>query len=497
MGSLVCNEGRLRRMLKGGAATAAVVCMIGLSGLPAYAAPATDLPIDSASAFEGATVFLAGVVPAITYPVDGVVFYHVPSIGGTGEAGSTVTIADGSGTVICSVPVDEFGYFYCEGTQLLPAGSSSLTVTATSLDGTTTVGNTVQVLADYEIDVSYPEPGSLLSSMPTFSGKALHGVEVQMVTGAGMPVCTTMSDEWGFYECIPTVPLPVGPLTLAPSMKVVEGSVVVEDPVTWTVIAEPVISSPVHSDVVGDLPVFVGTGTPGADISVMHGRSGLAICSAKVGLDGMFSCTAGRRIQVGGLDVFPELSANGVGSVRGPMITITVAVTPIIVSPSNADVVTGAVEISGTAGIYTNLAILDGNGNTVCSAETDLDGKFSCVANPVLGIGKHTLTPVQTSRADGSTITGSGIEMTVTADGVAPGTPVTSTPVTSTPEASTPATTRAPETTDPATANAVTTTRRLAATGANSTAQLAVVGGLLLLLGAASLLPRFRRRTHG
>ncbi|MDD0857086.1 LPXTG cell wall anchor domain-containing protein [Arthrobacter alpinus] len=51
--------------------------------------------------------------------------------------------------------------------------------------------------------------------------------------------------------------------------------------------------------------------------------------------------------------------------------------------------------------------------------------------------------------------------------------------------------------TNPATVNAMANTQQLAATGASGTILLAVVGGALLLLGGASFLAKFRRRTRG
>lgn len=428
--------------------------------------------------------------PAITNPVNVSQIHDVPAIDGTGTPGSTATVADGTGAIICSASVDEFGHFSCTGTQRLTVGEHELTVTTTSPDGTRTVGNTVLIQAVYYPNLSFPEPGSMISTQPGFSGQALPGVDVTLFDAAGVPVCTALSDEWGAYGCSPTEPLPLGPLTLTPSMTV-SGGVVAGDSVNWTVIAAPVITSPANGSTVGDLPEFIGTGEPGVDIDILGGRSGLSFCSSVVRDDGTFSCVPKLRFLVGTADFFPAISKNRGNQVAGDMFTITVAVTPVIVSPRNDDVIAGAVEISGTAGFFTTVAILDDNGNTVCSAEPDREGTFSCVANPGLSVGKHTLTPVQTSKSDGSIITGAGIEVSVNADGVVPSAPGP------TVSAVIETVTSAPTATSPPTAKSTATTQQLAATGATGTIWLAVVGGALLLLGGASLLTRFRRRTHG
>ncbi|ALV44487.1 hypothetical protein MB46_02080 [Arthrobacter alpinus] len=439
--------------------------MAGAVALPAAAAP--------------------GATPTITYPLGGEVFHGVPTIGGTGEPGSTASITDGNGSSICSVPVGEYGYFSCTGTQLLPAGTSNLTVTTTTLDGTPTVGTTVQVQAKYSIALGNPVAGSLISSTQAFSGTALPGVQVQMVTVAGIPMCTTVSDEWGNYQCIPTVPFSVGPLTLAPSMTVVEGSVVVGDPVAWTVIADPMITSPANGGVVGDLPVFTGTAHPESDIAIVHGRSGAVLCSAKVGTSGNFNCPVTRRLPVGGLEVFPATVTDGGRWVMGAMATFAVEVTPMIVRPANGSIVPAIPTIEGTAGAYSSVAVLDGNGKTLCTVKADENGAFSCVPTEALTSGSHSLLPVQTGFV-GDVVRGAAIHVTV------PGTAVEETGPT-TPAVTTAAVSVVKE------ANAISdigATHQLAATGASGLLLPLAVGGGLLLLGSAALVPMFRRRTR-
>lgn len=302
-----------RRVWAGLAIAALFTSLAGVAALPASAAEQQ--------------------APVITNPFDGVVIHDVPSIDGTGEPGSTATITDGAGATVCSAPIDEFGTFSCAGTQLLPAGPNTLTVTATSPDGTSTVGNTVTVEAVLAISMSYPEPGSLVSTEPSFSGVALPNVDVQLLTAAGLPVCTTISDEWGTFECLPTEALPLGQLTLTPAMTVL-GSVVMGDPVSWTVIAAPVILTPATGATVGTLPVFSGTAEPGTDIAIMHGRSGAVLCSAKVAQDGTYTCSVERPVMLGELLAFPMTSANGVGAVPGALITVTIAATQETPIPS-------------------------------------------------------------------------------------------------------------------------------------------------------------------
>lgn len=459
----------LRNIRRAGASLAVATLLASLAGVAALPAAADP-----------------GQVPAITDPFDGVVFHDVPTISGTGEPGSTASIADGNGTPVCSAPIDDFGNFQCTGTELLPAGPNELTVTATTPDGASTVGNTVQVTAEYFPNVSDPVAGALISTRPAFSGRALPGVQVQMVTADGTAVCTTVSDEWGSFQCFPSEAFPEGPLTLAPSMTTGEGATVVGDAATWTVIAAPVITSPANGAVVGDLPVFSGKAHPDTDVTILHARSGAALCTAKVGADGTFSCPMARKLMVGTVEVAPVTSANGVGSVMGTAITLAVQVSPVIVRPATGGFVAALAVIEGTAGAFSTVAVVDGNGKTVCTARADENGAFGCVATAALSAGKHTLTPVQTS-FDGVPFRGAAVHVTV--PGTVPGEVVPTTPATTAPATSTAAV--------PTVNAAGGSTQQLANTGVATTALPVAVAALLLLLGGAALAAGFRRRTHG
>ncbi len=440
MGSLVCNERRFKRIVMGAAATLAMVAMVGLSGVSAFAAPSTDLSAETASATEGATT---------------------PS---TDLSAETASATEGATTPSTDLSAETASA--TEGATTLPAGD---------------------VLPAF----MGPTDGDVITVDQSFFGGGFPGQVVSIFYSDGRPLCSVTVDDTWTFECVPDAPLSLGPLSLTAEVINRDETVVVTGPYSFIVTGRPTLSSPADGSTVGDLPEFIGTGEPGVDIDILGGRSGLSVCSSVVRDDGTFSCVPKLRFLVGTADFFPAISKNREQQIAGDMLTITVAVTPVIVSPINDDVVAGAVEISGTAGVFATVAILDGNGKTVCSAESDRDGTFSCVANPALSVGKHTLTPVQTSKSDGSIITGAGIEVSVNADGVVPSAPgPTRSAVIET-------VTSAPTATSPATAKSTATTQQLAATGATGTIWLAVVGGALLLLGGASLLTRFRRRTHG
>lgn len=485
MSIFVIREGRLRRSVGGTAAV--LLCLLGLSALPANAEPVGEIAA------------ISDQVPVITNPMDSTTIHDIPIIDGTGEPNSTAVITDSSGFEVCSGVVSDVGYFSCSGTQLLPAGYPTLTVTTTSANGST-VGNTVRIYTVYYPAVTWPEAGALISSSQSFSGTALPGVQVQMLAADGRAVCTTTGDEWGNFNCMPERPLPHGAVALSPSMTGADGGVVTREAMNWTVIAAPVITSPADGSITGDRPVFSGTGHPGADISIVQGRSGLPMCTTKAEADGTFSCLMDRPLMVGSLEVFPSVSANGVGSVAGKMITFAVEVSPTILRPAQEGVVPEFPVIEGTAGARSDVAIVDERGTTICSTVADEMGIFGCaVVDAALSPGAHTLTPVQTSFA-GIVVRGAAISVTVpgTVPGVTPSASpspsTTSSPsATSTPPATQTQTTAA---TRPSTVPTSGTTRALAATGATGTTPILLVGGLLILLGAAVVVARIRRRSR-
>ncbi|WP_449372094.1 hypothetical protein [Arthrobacter psychrolactophilus] len=185
MGIFVIRERRLGHTVGGTAAV--MLCLLGLSALPANAEPVGEIAAATADQ-----------VPVMTNPMDGTTIHDIPVIHGTGEPNSTAVITDNSGAEVCTAVVSEVGYFSCSGTKLLPAGYPELTVTTTSANGST-VGNTVQIFTQYYPDVTWPEAGALISSTQSFSGTALPNVEVQMLAADGRAVCTTTSDEWGNF----------------------------------------------------------------------------------------------------------------------------------------------------------------------------------------------------------------------------------------------------------------------------------------------------------
>ncbi|MDT0592035.1 Ig-like domain-containing protein, partial [Halomonas sp. PAR8] len=129
-----------------------------------------------------------------------------PTLSGTAEAGSTVTILDG-GTVLDSVEADGSGNWSFTPTDPLGEGSHSLTVTATD-----PAGNTSEPSAAFElnVDISAPDaPDINPTDGSVISGTAEPGSTIELdVDGDGTSDLTTTADETtGDWSVAPDSPL--------------------------------------------------------------------------------------------------------------------------------------------------------------------------------------------------------------------------------------------------------------------------------------------------
>jgi LPXTG-motif cell wall-anchored protein len=455
---------------------ALAVAMMGFAALPAQAAPAAPI---------------APVAPAFIAPAAGDIISGPPMISGTGEPGSLVEVTEQSGQQVCTAAVDGAGQFACTGAASLPPGPNVLSLTATNSDSSTTVGGTVAVTVEPPPPpFMNPRDGDLITPTQAFEGGGFTGDTLRILDSANQPICSVIVDSSGLFSCVPTAPLPLGRITVTAELTKAYGAVEVTGPYSFTVVAgPPTITSPGSGAIVGDLPVFTGTGMPGAILEIIHGRSGATVCSTTIAADGSYTCTPQHRFLVGTMDYFPAMSANGTGlsGVRGDLVNITVAVTPVISKPADGGYTVGRAVIEGSAGIFSTVSILDGGTTSVCTTKSDADGKFSCTASPALTPGLHHLTPVQTN-IDGSVVTGASVAVTVAVTGAATSTAPA-------PTASLPAAVHAVS--DPGVDVQAADTEELAATGASGVVPAGAVGGLLLLGGAGSLLLARRRRSSG
>jgi hypothetical protein len=158
-------------------------------------------------------------VPVITGPVSG---SHLPTltptISGTGEAGSTITVREGD-TVVCTATVLPNGMWNCTPSTPMTAGPHTVTAIATSSEGGTSAPSnsttfTLDVTPPAAPVITGPAPGSSTTdTTPDIRGTAEAGTTVTVREGTTV-VCTATVAANGTWTCTPTTPLAQGPHTL-------------------------------------------------------------------------------------------------------------------------------------------------------------------------------------------------------------------------------------------------------------------------------------------
>lgn len=136
-----------------------------------------------------------------------------PTVSGTAEAGSTVTVKDGS-TTVCTATANGLGAWSCTLGTALSAGSHSITATATDPAGNSSSASaansiTVDLTAPITPIISSPTSGSTTTDLPTISGTAEAGSTVTVKDGSTV-LCTAVADTSGNWSCTPTLPLSEG-----------------------------------------------------------------------------------------------------------------------------------------------------------------------------------------------------------------------------------------------------------------------------------------------
>ncbi|MGL6047647.1 MAG: beta strand repeat-containing protein, partial [Vogesella sp.] len=217
---------------------------------------------------------------------DGITNDNTPTISGTGEPGSTVTITTPTGETV-STTVKPDGSWSATPTQPLPEGNNTVTVKATDPAGNSTTG-TVPVTVDTKGPVltSQLDPASdsgtkgdgvTNDNTPTISGTGEPGSTVIITTPTGETVSTTVKPD-GSWSATPTQPLPEGNNTVTvkatdPAGNSTTGTV----PVTvdtkgpaLTSQLDPASDSGTKGDGItnDNTPTISGTGEPGSTVTI-------------------------------------------------------------------------------------------------------------------------------------------------------------------------------------------------------------------------------------
>ncbi|MFT2107758.1 BapA/Bap/LapF family large adhesin [Enterobacter nematophilus] len=391
---------------------------------------------------------------------------RVPTLNGTGEPGSTITISNGS-DVIGTVEVPSSGLWSFTPPSPLVDGTYVLTATATDaagnpsgqsnawtiiVDGTAPAAPVITQVVDDVPD----RTGSLdlnettNDSTPTLSGTAAANATVTIRVD-GVDIGTTVADGLGAWSFTPDTPIAEGPHTLTAVATDAAGNVSGVSN-SWGIIIDSVApDAPVITQVVDDVPerlgalnpgdstndttpTINGTAEPGSTVTIR--QDGVDLITVPVDSNGTWTFTPATPLG-NGTYTFTAVTTDGAGNTSQASggFTLTVDTTP----PAAATIATVTDDVGGVNGPLTSgdttddtQPLLQGtapadtvftvyDGTTLLGTAT-LDGSGGWSFTPVIPLtdGPHTLT-VHATDAAGNTTISTPFELTV--DTVPPATP--------------------------------------------------------------------------
>ncbi|MDE7590816.1 Ig-like domain-containing protein [Enterobacter bugandensis] len=406
--------------------------------------------------------------PAITSVVDnvephtgalqkgGVTNDSTPTLNGTAEAGSTVSIID-NGQVIGSVVADANGKWTFTPASALADGNHSLHITATDAAGNvsapsgsfglsidTTVPDAatgIVIMDDVGEKTGAVAPGETTDDRsPTLSGKGEPGGTVT-VTDNGRPIGTAPVDENGNWTFTPDTPLDNGEHSLSTTVTDPAGntsepspgiSIVIDDTdVTVSVGAVkdnvgPVVGNIPQGGVTDDArPEFTGSGKPGSVVTVQDGDTVLG--STTVQPDGSWSFRPEEGLGEGEHHITVTAKDPAGNSVTSPSVDFTVDSVapdrPVIgsalddVGDVRGELTSGSVTddanptFTGTAEPGSTIRLYD-NGELIGTVMTDNNGTWAFTPTTPLAEGDHALTTTATDKAGNTSEPSEAFELT-------------------------------------------------------------------------------------
>ncbi|NWL04693.1 BapA/Bap/LapF family large adhesin, partial [Pseudomonas hunanensis] len=298
-------------------------------------------------------------------------------LSGRGEAGASVQVRDGAGTVVATGTVNPDGNF---AITLSPAITDGSTLQVTLTDA---AGNVSQPGAVAAPDLQAPaQPTELaLADGVTFTGRGEPGATVQVRNAAGSLIGTGLVNEDGTF----TVTLfPAQANGEALDIRVVDAAGNSSTPLAFTA---PDITPPaaVSNIVVGaDGLVLSGRGEAGATVQVRD-ANGTVIGTATVGANGTFLIDLDPAAQPGAQLSLVQTDASGNASVA---LQYEVPVTTAPASPGDLVVAANGSSITGTAPVGSRVEVHDANGTLVGSVVVGAGGTFTVILNPAQANGE-------------------------------------------------------------------------------------------------------------
>ncbi|WP_230949076.1 Ig-like domain-containing protein, partial [Burkholderia diffusa] len=352
-----------------------------------------------------------------------------PTLAGTAEAGSTVSVYDGT-TLLGTTTTDASGNWTFTPNARLGEGAHAITVTATDTAGNVSAPSTA---FDLTIDTTAPAlPTVNATDGMSLSGTAEAGATVNIDTnGDGAPDATVTADPSGAWTYTPSTPLPAGTVigvtaTDAAGNTSPSASVTVRGDTTAP--AAPIIVS-VTDDagaIVGALasggstddatPTLSGTAEAGSTVSVYDGTALLGTTTVDASGNWTFTPATGLGE---GAHAITVTATDTAGNVSAPSAAfdLTIDTTAPVVPTVNA---TDGTSLSGTAEAGATVNI-DTNGDGAPDATVTADPSGAWTYTPSTPLPAGTVIGVTATDAAGNT--GPSASVTV-ADLTAPAAPI-------------------------------------------------------------------------
>ncbi|WJD72833.1 Ig-like domain-containing protein [Pseudomonas asiatica] len=321
------------------------------------------------------------------------------TIGGTAEAGATVTLTDGSGNPIGQVTADGSGNWSFTPGSPLPNGT---VVNATATDPT---GNTSAPSSTTVDSVAPAAPVVEPSNGSEISGTAEPGSTITLTDGSGNPIGQTTADGSGNWSFTPGTPLPDGSVVNATATDPAgntsgQGSTTVDG-----------VAPGVPTIDLSNGSSLSGTAEPNSTVTLTDG-SGNPIGEVTADGSGNWSFTPATPLPNG--TVVNATASDPAGN-TSPAATVTVdssAPAAPVINPTNG------VTISGTAEAGATVTLTDLGGNPIAQVTADGSGNWNFTPGTPLANG--TVIIATATDPTGNT----GPQAATTVDSVAPAAPV-------------------------------------------------------------------------
>ncbi len=355
---------------------------------------------------------------AITAPL-GLVTTASPTVTGTGEPGATVVVTVDGSLATGTVVVGAGGTFTYPIPVALANGAHTVTANATdALGNTASDTETFSVDLDTTITIDAPADGALVAAPPTVTGTAEPGVSVTIAVDGTAACSTAAHATTGAFSCaIPSIASD-GVHTIVATAN--DGNHTATDSVQVVLDRTTTVDVTGPTGFIGDAtPVIVGTGEPGATVSVRV--DGVLLGTATVAVDGAWDFQVASALADGAhaVQVSAEDLAGNVDTATGGFTVDTSIPVLTITYPANGSHIDETTpEMFGTANPGATVMLALGAQPAIAVVADGL-GIWRHTPPAPLAEGVHVLNALVTGLAGQTSTASSTFTIDVTAPAVA------------------------------------------------------------------------------